>query len=609
MFRFQERQLHMIVRLFFLVSVVLFFIMAFPEKKQFDKPQFEQMIDYSEGWICNYKVSDVETLKEHYTEDEIMSGKNRIEDVRSLPFSLRVKKGETFEMTNKIPAIAGNNGYLVFETDRQKVEVYAGDKFLYRSSERDNKIKALHVVKVSKVYEGSNLRIIVKDKELEQVSFGTFQFGSDSQLIVSSLLDNGAYFICGIGILLLNVCVLILFAIIKTQKERRELLVSACAQAFILGMVLILQSKLFWVLTGWNYSLYFAKACMILLLGVSHLLVIRSCLSRKKVCFFVDLGIVFYGIIYISVMVLQAFSLIQFTTIFIIGVILLIMVILLYTMLLSGLIGKPGRNALIYLLVGNVFLIIALIGHVLVKILDQSRAEQLYIPLAWFLYMCVIWFKGMKQAAYVKTEDTTEYERNKIRNEVVEEMNPNLLFASFHVLQNMIKKNSPNSVKMIYYISEYFRDNLRALEQAGEIVPFEQELEHILAYLQLQKHRNQELNFAIECKEKNFVIPRHTIEPMVENAVKYGIGGSQNKGNVVVRSYQRTDGYALQIVDDGIGFDTAGLKRKSQTSLLNLFDTLKTKCGARTEIISKEGKGTVITIVMPILDNDLLKEE
>ena len=204
--------------------------------------------------------------------------------------------------------------------------------------------------------------------------------------------------------------------------------------------------------------------------------------------------------------------------------------------------------------------------------------------------------------------DTGKEEEERLREQIVEQLNPNLIFASFHTLQKMIKNGSENSVKMIYYISVYFRDNLRALDKAGEVVSFEEELEHIIAYLQLQKTRNQSLNFAVECKEKDFKIPRHSIEPMVENAVKYGIAGKEHGGNVVVRSYRREDGYAIQVIDDGIGFDKTILTRKSETALLRLLDMLKSSCKAQTEIISKEGKGTVITIVLPMLENDLLEE-
>ena len=150
------------------------------------------------------------------------------------------------------------------------------------------------------------------------------------------------------------------------------------------------------------------------------------------------------------------------------------------------------------------------------------------------------------------------------------------------------------------------KNNIKAMNSQGEIISFSEELEHIMAYLNLQKTRNSGFSFVIESKVKDFKIPRNTIEPLVENAVKYGIGGKDNKGNVVVRSYNREEGYAIQIIDTGIGFDTANLKNTSSTSIKNIFEMLKDKCKAKTEIISKENKGTVITIIIPMIENELI---
>ncbi|MDE5864252.1 MAG: histidine kinase, partial [Lachnospiraceae bacterium] len=216
---------------------------------------------------------------------------------------------------------------------------------------------------------------------------------------------------------------------------------------------------------------------------------------------------------------------------------------------------------------------------------------------------------GLKQAFYVKPErEVIPYDEAEVRERIVDQLNPNLLFASFQSLQNLIKSGSTASVKMIYYISVYLRGNLQAVELSGEMIDFEEELEHIIAYLQLQKTRNGNLNFALECKVKEFKVPRHSLVPMVENAVKYGIAGKGDQGNIVIRTYLRAEGYAIQVIDDGIGFDQSILKRNSPTALLSLSDLLEQKCNAMMEIISKEGKGTVITIVLPMLDNESEEE-
>ena len=117
------------------------------------------------------------------------------------------------------------------------------------------------------------------------------------------------------------------------------------------------------------------------------------------------------------------------------------------------------------------------------------------------------------------------------------------------------------------------------------------------------------MNYKVECKVKDFQIPRNSIEPLVENAVKHGIAGKEDKGNVVLRTYMRADGYGIQIIDDGIGFDKKLLKGENPTSVLSIISVLEHVCKAKVEIISHEGKGTVITIILPMLENELMSEE
>ena len=296
----------------------------------------------------------------------------------------------------------------------------------------------------------------------------------------------------------------------------------------------------------------------------------------------------------------------RFDDIYFLGKIFFILGMILYTALLGVAIYVYKRREGITVFYANITVLACLLIKMMVWIfIRQETVGRLYVPVGIFIYMLAVWVCGWKQVFHTEQEkDTIGYGDERVREQVMEQLNPNLLFASFKTLQNLIKNGSDNSVKMIYYISVYFRGNLKAVNLAGEMIPFEEELEHMIAYLQMQKTRNAELDFTIECKVKDFNVPRHSIEPIVENAVKYGVANHGNRGNVVIRTYQREDGYAIQVVDDGAGFDRDKLTRKSPTALLNLFTMLEKACQAKPELITKEGKGTVITIVLPILEND-----
>lgn len=607
MFRFKDRQLHIIVGLLFAISIVMFCVMALPyQEKLINGRTIDTMTDCMEGWICNYSTTDLETLQKNLTKEELEQGKHRVQEVKSLPFRVPVTQGKVLEMSNKIPVISGQFGYFVIETNYQSIAVYVGAERIYESKVAQDQMRAYHLIPIPAKYQENMVRIVVQSEKEEYIELEKIQFGSYFQIVGSALYENGMYFLIGILMIVLAISMFLLRCLLKSTKEKRKILDYVCLQSFGVGMLFVVQSRLFQVLTGWNYTLFLWRTCLVLIAPILHFILARCFLTRKKVCFLLDLGTIVYGIIFISVMVLQAFELVSFYHASMLGEYLFEVAMVICTLMFAVTVMVLEKKEGIPILLGNGIVTLGIILHYAAPLLGYGKAKNIYIPIAYYVYMLMMSIIGLRKACHTKDEVDGARMEERIRMQVVEQMNPNLLFAAFHTLQKMIKMGSENSTKMIYYISVYFRDNLRALDKAGEIVKFNQELEHIVAYLQLQKNRNHELNFAIECRAKEFLILRHSIEPIVENAVKHGIAGNNNKGNVVVRSYERQDGYAIQIIDDGIGFDRNILKKSGPTALLCLLEQLEEQCSAKTEIVSKIGKGTIITIVLPMLENELL---
>ena len=108
------------------------------------------------------------------------------------------------------------------------------------------------------------------------------------------------------------------------------------------------------------------------------------------------------------------------------------------------------------------------------------------------------------------------------------------------------------------------------------------------------------LQIEIEDKLHDFFVPSRSIEAIVENAAKYGIGKNGNRGRIIVRSYERRDSYAIQIVDEGAGFDTDMLYHKdTPTSMKTVRQRLEASVGGVIEVNSRYGVGTIVTVKVP----------
>ena len=610
MFRLEDGQLHRLLGLLCGASVVLFCIFGiryFPTSG--DKKTLSGMEDFSEAWVCTYDTKDMDKLKDYqYTEKNAGKGGNTITEIVNLPASLSVEKGKTATLTHKLPEMHTDTLYLTIQTNRQAIQVYVGNDILYSSNKGEDRVRAYHVIPVSSQYRNMVVTIKLENKSSRQMKIEAVGIGSYHEVLTQAYRENGFFFAAGVLLIGMSICFLMVWLLVKNTSKQKKLLLYAILEGLSLGTLFVMNSRLIQVISGWSYGIYLIRCCLIILTAVLHLIVIRCFMHKKRVVFLVDIGILFYGIFYISVMVLQAFSLLSFSAIDFAGNILFGISVLLYTIILAVVIYAYGRKEGKIVFWANGSIVLCIIFLSIMKLLKIQRgADHFYIICGFLIYMTIIWIYAVKQAFYMESLEKP-YNEEVIRAQIIEQLNPNLLFASFHTLQNLIKSGSSKSIKMIYYISVYIRDNLKAMSQVGEMIPFDEELEHIVAYLQLQKTRNWNLDFSIECKIKEFEVPRHSIEPMVENAVKHGIAGCDNTGNVVVRSYQRAEGYAIQVVDDGIGFDKKCLKKESPTALLNLFVMLEKTCEAKVELISKEGKGTVVTIIFPIPEKEQMEE-
>ena len=121
-------------------------------------------------------------------------------------------------------------------------------------------------------------------------------------------------------------------------------------------------------------------------------------------------------------------------------------------------------------------------------------------------------------------------------------------------------------------------------------------------YLFIEKLRfGDSLNVVFDIESTNFVIPALTIQPLVENAVKHGVGAKEDGGTVTVAVKERIGFFDIIISDDGVGFDpnTIDNRDRQHVGMDNVKNRLLMMCNATMRIQSVPGEGTCITISMP----------
>lgn len=184
---------------------------------------------------------------------------------------------------------------------------------------------------------------------------------------------------------------------------------------------------------------------------------------------------------------------------------------------------------------------------------------------------------------------------------MVSQIQPHFLYNSLSSIAMLCKLDPDTAQKATIAFTKYLRGNMDSLRQTAP-VPFERELDHLEKYLYIEKLRfGNKLNIVYDIQTTDFDIPLLSVQPLVENAVKHGVGMKEDGGTVTIATHETDEHYEVIISDDGVGFDTSAQKNdgRSHIGMENTRKRLKDMCNAEVVITSKPGEGTVAKIIIP----------
>lgn len=197
------------------------------------------------------------------------------------------------------------------------------------------------------------------------------------------------------------------------------------------------------------------------------------------------------------------------------------------------------------------------------------------------------------------------------------QINPHFLYNTLDTIVWLAEVGDQEKVvQMVGNLSDFFRTSL---SQGKDIVTVERELQHVRSYLEIQQVRYQDiLTYELNVPETvySYMIPKITLQPLVENALYHGIKNKRGLGKIVISG--RTDGkeLILQVKDNGIGIDEerlhkvkASIKNKTAEEggiygLYNVNERIGLHFGEAygIHIESTFGEGTVVQVTLPCVE-------
>ncbi len=184
---------------------------------------------------------------------------------------------------------------------------------------------------------------------------------------------------------------------------------------------------------------------------------------------------------------------------------------------------------------------------------------------------------------------------------MVSQIQPHFLYNSLTSIAMMCSIDPDTAQEATITFADYLRGNMDSLKQKTP-VPFSKELEHLKKYLYIEKLRfGDDLNIVYDIQTDNFTLPQLSIQPLVENAVKHGVGMKREGGTVTIATRETDKAFEVIVSDDGVGFDTEQTKNdgRSHIGMENVRRRLAEMCGGTVTITSVIGEGTTATVTLP----------
>ena len=184
---------------------------------------------------------------------------------------------------------------------------------------------------------------------------------------------------------------------------------------------------------------------------------------------------------------------------------------------------------------------------------------------------------------------------------VLSQIRPHFLYNSLTAIAQLCERDPKKARETTLNFSEYLRQNMNSLDQKGPI-PFSDELNHAKNYLAIEQIRfGAALNVVYNIGITDFKIPPLSLQPIVENAVKHGVGMKEDGGTVIVTTRETENGVEIVVSDNGVGFDCSKIPTDGNQHFgIRLVQIrLEKLVGGTMSIESSPGMGTTVTIFIP----------
>lgn len=250
------------------------------------------------------------------------------------------------------------------------------------------------------------------------------------------------------------------------------------------------------------------------------------------------------------------------------------------------------------------------------KGIGVDREPQIYIGGSPEIQHLGETIRSMVEQMRKLTDDIVREQEEKQKSELdalQSQINPHFLYNTLDSIMWMIESEQyEDAVSMVQALGRLFRISL---SKGKNIISVGGELQHAQNYLDIQKFRYKNKftsYFEIEEGIEKYKTIKLIIQPLIENAIYYGMEYMDGDGEIHIRAYTREDDLYIEVEDNGLGMpeeqverlltdDNISRSKGSGIGLRNVHQRIQLYFGKAygLHIQSEPDEGTMVRIHLP----------
>lgn len=183
------------------------------------------------------------------------------------------------------------------------------------------------------------------------------------------------------------------------------------------------------------------------------------------------------------------------------------------------------------------------------------------------------------------------------------QLHPHFLFNTLNTVSAILEEDADGARRVLSQLGQVLRVTLD--RDRRDKVPLADEIEHIENYLGIESERFKDrlkVTYRVPADCLDALVPNMVLQPLVENAIKHGLGGSARSMKITISAERMNGSLHLLVDDNGQGCpDTVSAMAKGGIGLGNVRDRLNLIYGDASSfnLSSPAGKGFQVRLTIP----------